>query len=338
MSAYRTTITLISVAALAACSDNTSTGITSPSAAPSLAAGGNKGPSCAPNCATVERIVFQSGANGPGDLFIVKPDGTGLFQLTSGPDDDRNPAWSPDYSKVVFGRRTGFGPVSLWVVNADGSNLHQLFSDPSATGDDEPTWSPDGSRILFARGWFDAGNTWHRELFTVNANGGGMKQVTTTPVGLISSWAEEPDFSPDGARIAFVRYGNGVWEDVWTVNADGSNQTRLTTDPGTDADPVWSPDGTKIAFEHADQNTRYASRIGVMNANGSGQTFITSNTFDTEDPSWSRDGTRLVITSTQPIDPTHDAYRLWVINASGLGGLTALVASPTQQYGAAWSR
>ena len=58
---------------------------------------------------------------------------------------------------------------------------------------------------------------------------------------------QSPAWSPDGDRIAFMSIVDWNW-DIYVVNADGTEQTRLTDDPGLDSSPSWSPDGQKIAF------------------------------------------------------------------------------------------
>src|SRR5439155_1546837 len=97
----------------------------------------------------------------------------------------------------------------------------------------------------------------------------------------------EPAWSPDGNRIAFARFvGNAG--DVWVMNADGSNQVRLTTSAADDEEPAWSPDGSKILFKSTRDG---GAQIYVMNADGSGQhVLVTSGDYDAE-PSWSAVGT-----------------------------------------------
>lgn len=96
-------------------------------------------------------------------------------------------------------------------------------------------------------------------------------------------------------KIAFVsnRSGNA---DIWIMDADGGNQTNLTSAPGTDSDPQWSPDGSKIAFS--------SDRIGnpqiyTMNSDGSGLHKLTSNfaTRTEMEPTWSPDGQRIAFSS-----------------------------------------
>jgi Tol biopolymer transport system component len=76
-----------------------------------------------------------------------------------------------------------------------------------------------------------------------------------------------PDWSPDGTKIAYEDDMTGGG-DVYVMNADGSNPTRLTTDPTLDLGPTWSPDGTQITFLAFRDNPR---AVYVMNADGSDQ-------------------------------------------------------------------
>ena len=73
-------------------------------------------------------------------------------------------------------------------------------------------------------------------------------------------------WSPDGTKIAFTSRRNGELG-IWVMNADGSGQTRLSTQPAAE-NPAWSPDGTRIAYD-ADSDGDTWHEIWVMNANGS---------------------------------------------------------------------
>ena len=86
-----------------------------------------------------------------------------------------------------------------------------------------------------------------------------------------------------GGKIAFVSYRDGGYGEIYVMNADGSNQTRITNNSAWDADPCFSPDGTKIAFGSIRDGN---DEIYVMNADGSNQTRITNNPTGDRSPSW----------------------------------------------------
>jgi len=122
-------------------------------------------------------------------LFTVKVDGTGLRRIT--PDGMAlnfcNGSWSPHGNEILFSAHVPNFDYhsSIWVVHDDGSDLRQLpvadcggpNSDPATIGCFNPTWSPDGKKIVFAR---RRGNE-QSDLYTVNADGSGLFQVTNTP-------------------------------------------------------------------------------------------------------------------------------------------------------------
>ncbi|HEX6625989.1 MAG TPA: hypothetical protein VF064_19890, partial [Pyrinomonadaceae bacterium] len=90
-------------------------------------------------------------------------------------------------------------------------------------------------------------------------------------------------------KVAFVSNRDGD-DEIFTMNADGSEQTQLTVNAASDTRPDWSPDGTKIVFESSRDGN---SEIYVMNADGTGQTRLTTHTASDSQPVWSPDGTRI---------------------------------------------
>src|SRR3989449_10108805 len=111
-------------------------------------------------------------------------------------------------------------------------------------------------------------------------------------------------------KIAFVSDRDGNFE-IYVMDADGSNQTRLTNNPARDGEPAWSPDGTKIVFvSQRDGN----AEIYAMNADGSNQTRLTNNSADDVSPDWSPDGTKIVF-----VRPGSSLNDIFVINADGSG-------------------
>jgi Tol biopolymer transport system component len=101
--------------------------------------------------------------------------------------------------------------------------------------------------------------------------------------------------------------------EVYTIGADGSGDTRLTTSRWQDHTPAWSPDGRKIAWE-SDAPSTYIGEIFVMNADGSDQVNI-SNTpsFEDREPAWSPDGSRIAFISYR----NGAGYEVFVMDADG---------------------
>jgi Tol biopolymer transport system component len=98
-----------------------------------------------------------------------------------------------------------------------------------------------------------------------------------------------PQFSPDGRRIAFETNRSGEGEQVWLANADGSSPSPLTRGPGLhQGTPRWSPDGHRIAFDSLGEDGQYG--IWTIDVEGGSPRRLTQGPGDDNVPSWSRDG------------------------------------------------
>jgi dipeptidyl aminopeptidase/acylaminoacyl peptidase len=112
-------------------------------------------------------------------------------------------------------------------------------------------------------------------------------------------------------KIAFASNRDGDWA-IYVMDADGANQTKLTTHPGDETQPSWSPDGSKIAYvSEADGPLD----IFVMNEDGSGQTNITQDAEDDGGPAWSPDGSKIAFHHRVPSTP--QLYDIVVMNVDG---------------------
>ncbi|MGH9035658.1 MAG: TolB family protein, partial [Acidimicrobiia bacterium] len=114
-------------------------------------------------------------------------------------------------------------------------------------------------------------------------------------------------------RIAFTSDRTGDFE-IYSMNADGSGVTRLTDAPGEDREPVWSPDGTRIAFVSYGAAVKGSSSdIMLMNADGTGLTNLTSFTGFDDEPAWSPDGTKIAWRTNR----ANSDAEVFVMNADG---------------------
>jgi TolB protein len=183
---------------------------------------------------------------------------------------------------------TGGSAAEIITVSPDGTGMKQLTS---ASGSGNPTFSPNGEKIAYAAN-YGAGT---RGIYVMNRSGNAKKALTNS-----NNCPEYgPTWSPDGTKIAFIRQeqvstpeGQSDWQvDVWVMNADGSEQKKLTDDFNDEGAPTWSPDGTKIAFVDGPD-------IWTVKPDGSGRHNLTNmpNSYE-EDPDFSPDGKKIAFAS-----------------------------------------
>ena len=156
------------------------------------------------------------------------------------------------------------------------------------------------SQIAFTHMGFD-----NFEIYVMDADGENRVNLSNHPVH-----DEDPDWSPDGAKIAFVSNRNGGVDQIYVMDADGTNQIRLTDGPRDKRQPDWSPDGGKIAFTvHPEAFGVETSRIEVMDADGENRVTLEQNA---SAPSWSPDGGKIAFVSWRD-----DRNEIYVIGADG---------------------
>lgn len=262
------------------------------------------------------RIAFVNGS----DIYTMNPDGSDRKQLTFGPEFESDPVWSPDGTKIAFARGNS-DAGGIFVMNADGSDQRRLTQ---FKYDQSPTWSPDGTKIAFERtdnsgsrifvmnadgsdqravasgfeepAWSPDGLklavTDFYGIYLINFDGSNQTRITEPTSVLFWPADYDPAWSPDGSKITFTR-GDGCFmgcstEDIWVVNADGSNPTKLAGSAAYTS--AWSPDGTKIIFGqtvNCYNSSNYCLSLFVMNPDGSGITNITNTNGKNEwSPSW----------------------------------------------------
>jgi TolB protein len=240
-------------------------------------------------------IVFAARGDGPGDLYVINADGSGLRQLTHsaypGPNyAARQPAWSPDGRTIAF----GYGYQGISLIDPDGTNLRPLVRDLSFAA----SWSPRGRKIAFAAG----GELNGLSIYVVDPQGKHRQLVARRPNSSYSY--NGPAWSPDGERMAFT---------VGPAPDTGNTETSLgvvsryrgkVTHYARGHYPVdsdWSPDGRRIVF--SDWRSREPT-IAVLTLKNRTVRALTRGWH----PRWSPDGSKIAFAR---------GGQIWVMRADG---------------------
>lgn len=189
-----------------------------------------------------QKIVFRDGPYNNYDLFWIYSDGSSVSanQITTDAMHWGIHDWSPDGTEIVSSRRTipSFSySVEVVKIPSSGGSVVSLTAGGTCgytCENDRPSWSPDGSKIAYDSGEYgkDIGDSMYpHDIYVMNEDGTNKQRLTT-----YSGWDYDPEWSPDGNKIAFIR-GTGRG-DIYVINSDGTGETRLTF-TGNNEHPDW---------------------------------------------------------------------------------------------------
>lgn len=223
------------------------------------------------------------------------------------------------------GSSGGGGPAVLRevVIFTRGGMLHQLEADGSGL---KPLnnqagrlakGSPDGTKIIFAQG---------DHVATVNPDGTNLQVLTA---GNHINWY--PEFSPDMTKIAFASNRDGDWE-LYVMDADGSNETRITNRVGEDSMPTWSPDGLTIFYSYSTNND---IKIWRIDPDGNNAAQVSTGAGFDGYPTVNSAGTKILFTRNPGASGDQEIFTMDV-NGGNLAELPNGSAS-TAEFAPEWS-
>jgi Tol biopolymer transport system component len=245
------------------------------------------------------RLAFISDVIVSTEIFVAGVEGHSLRQVTVDVPQENYPTWSPDGRYIAFSRPEVYESTfpDIYVINVEDRTERALTHD-SAT-ESNLAWSPDGTQIAYVStesasnqikiidaqtgelrlevnelsGNFDD-LAWSpdstRLIFTASRNFPiiYVVEIATNRIFDLTSADQNnylPTWSPDNQSVAFVS-GRDFNNEIYVMDADGSNERRLTFNRASDMYPAWSPDGSRIAFSSTDNAD---SNIFLINADGS---------------------------------------------------------------------
>lgn len=227
--------------------------------------------------------LYQSSGDGSGETPLASGDEGGFDNL----------AYDASGGRIAFTRPVMSGgteqPQIFIAPLADPENAEQLTEMEGGTQVSRLSWSPDGETIVFS-----ANFTGNDEIWLVNVSDGGLRQLTES----LDASDVEPSFSPDGRQIVFASdLGSPGFSQIYVMSVDQVDMTRLTDEPISKS-PVWSPDGTRIAYI---SNQQGDDDLYVMDGNGQRSFLVTLDDDSAVDsfPVWSPDGRWLYFASNR---------------------------------------
>ncbi len=249
-----------------------------------------------------EEELWAMNVNGSGKMLLATSGQVGKI------------AFSPDGEQVAYGCSPLFGNnENICTARVDGSGFTNLTKTRDKV-EHHFTWSPDGEWLAFVSEQCrnidclgeDGANIESSAIFKMRADGSDLTRITPDRLDSETPFQDEQlTWSPDGARIAFVRWIDPppafgtIYTAIFTIRPGGSGLTRLTKVYGYEFDPAWSPDGTQLVYSYY---TRYGGAVGglrKMRADGTQEVHLTENPYD-HSPMWAPNGKRIAFMRTIP--------------------------------------
>ena len=262
-------------------------------------------------------LAYVVREQGQTDIWVAPVESRTQLRLTNDPADERDPAWSPDGSKLAYAsNKDGNWEIYIYDLNTE-QETRMTFS---LAFEAAPTWSPDGEFLIYESYQDET----HLDIFAMKADGSEI------PFAIASSPA--PDFSPawdpsnNGRRIAFVSWQDGN-QDIYVFNLDSQETINLTNTPNRHEDfPSWSPDGERLAYSTVETGIETIFVLDPANPDqpevfGRGRT-----------PAWSPDGASIVAA----VDSSDDT-RIVVSPYVDTGVPTQVIQAPKGSNSPVWT-
>ena len=245
-------------------------------------------PSISPDSSKIAFVWNGAGSNY--DIYVKSVNDGVTQRITSNPAPEHHPTWSPDGRKVAF-LRSSANSIEVMLKDIESESERKIgsvaampegwASDNPFSGCQSPAWSRDAKNMVLTEA---SGNTKGHGLVFLSLVSGAKTAITSPPGEDQDCY---PRFSPDGSRLAFVRYISHGEAELYIVAPDGSGLKRLTTDSKNIRGLDWSPDGRQIVFA---SNRGGSYEIRTIGPEGGESKPLPSNTGSASEPAVARNG------------------------------------------------
>jgi TolB protein len=249
------------------------------------------------------------------DIWAIPIGGVRALRITNSPEDERDPAWSPDGRRLAYASRQD-GNWEVYIYDVVNDTTQRMTFDLSYQGN--PSWSNDGEWLVYES--YQGSNL---DVYLMRVDGSETIRLPGN--------APAPDFSPawspEGRRIAFVSWREGN-QDIYLFSLDNQTVTNVTNTPTRQEDhPAWSPDGDFLAFSALDEGLEKVFIVSTRDPNATPTVVARGRT-----PAWSPDGASLVFA----LD-TIDGTQLIANPIAGTGVVTSIIPAPLGSSSPVWT-
>lgn len=272
------------------------------------------------------KLIFMSTRDGNFEIYSMEANGDSVKNLSCNKATDYAFSNTPDGKIVLYSNREGNDDV--YIMSSDFRTVTNLTHHPS--GDRVAQVSPDGKHILFTSNRDEENG----ELYVMDIDGNNLRRITNN-----KNFEDPGGWSPDGKRLFFTlelmeKADTGASlirnTEIFVIDANGKNQTRLTNKPGGDGGPQVSPDGKTIVFYGKSAEGNYD--IFLMNIDGSNLVNLTGDKAEDYSPTWSPDGKWIAYTKGSSKN-----YDVWVMHLE-TGIEYRLTTHPKRDESPYWSK
>jgi TolB protein len=226
----------------------------------------NLAPSWSPDAAS---ILFTSFQDGNPSLYSISAAGRGERRLSDVRGLNLGGRWSPDGRRIAISLEIN-GNSDIYLLNPSGGIEKRLTDHPEI--DVSPVWSPDGQEIAFV-----SSRSGGPQIYVMRADGSNVRRLTFQ-----GSYNTSPAWSPKGDWIAYV--GRDGRFDIFLVQVQTRDTRAVTSGPGDNEDPSFSPDGRYLVFA---STRKGSSTLFLSDLTGSHQVQLTTGGGDDSSPAWS---------------------------------------------------
>ena len=259
-------------------------------------------------------IAFTSVRDGNAEIYLLDVERNFLRNMTHNRFADNRPVWSPDGEQLAY--ITWKNGNKLVMVDKDGNNPHYALNNVYSASTFD--FSPDGSHLAMVGIYNQTGRI---GLYILDIVGDEPQVVSQAAANEFN-----PNWSPDGSRLAYLKQQNGT-SYIYIVDLASGERERLFDEAVWMDTPVWSPDGKQLAFSLI---RRGNSEIYVMEMATRTMRNATNHIGWDDQPDWSPDGNRLMFVSNRNGDSN-----LFILDLAS-GHVQQITAHPADDYAPAW--